>query len=86
MLNQNIIYYHEGYIEKDDKIIYDVFDTYSGCLNRIKRSLKKRVRNGTLNPDDIILVHIQDASGYFRSCPEIFGGYCHKQGKVSEFI
>lgn len=45
-----------------------------------------RVRNGSLNMDDIILIHIQDASGYFQSCPEVLGGYVHKEGKVSEFI
>lgn len=45
-----------------------------------------RVRNGSLSMDDTILIHIQDASGYFQSCPEVLGGYVHEEGKVSEFI
>ena len=78
--------WYKGYIKKDSKVIYDVFEERSEIWKRIRNSLRMKVRNGSLNMDDIILIHIQDASGYFQSCPEVLEGYCHKEGKVSEFI
>ena len=85
MLNEKILW-SKGYIKKDGKIIYDVFEERGKCWKRIRNSLRMKVRNGSLKLDDVILIHIQDASGYFQSCPEILGGYCHEEGKVSEFI
>ena len=78
--------WYKGYIRKDGKVIYDVFEERSEIWKRIRNSLRMRVRNGSLNMDDTILVHIQDASGYFQSCPEVLGGYVHEEGKVSDFI
>ena len=85
MFNEKTLWY-KGYIKKDGKVIYDAFEERSKIWKRIRNSLRMRVRNGSLNMDDIILIHIQDASGYFQSCPEVLGGYVHKEGKVSEFI
>lgn len=76
----------KGYIKKDGKVIYDVFEERSEIWKRICNSLRTKVRNGSLNMDDTILIHIQDASGYFQSCPEVLGGYCHEENKVSDFI
>lgn len=78
--------WYKGYIKKDSKVIYDVFEERSEIWKRIRNSLRMRVRNGSLSMDDTILIHIQDASGYFQSCPEVLGGYVHEEGKVSEFI
>lgn len=78
--------WYKGYIKKDGKVIYDVFEERSEIWKRIRNSLRMRVRNGSLSMDDTILIHIQDASGYFQLCPEVLGGYCHKEGKVSDFI
>ena len=78
--------WYEGYVKKDGKIIYNVFDDNRNCWKRIRNSLRASVRTGSLKPDDIILVHIQDASGYFQSCPEVLGGYYHEECKVSKFI
>lgn len=78
--------WYKGYIKKDGKVIYDVFEERSEIWKRIRNSLRMRVRNGSLNMDDTIFVHIQDASGYFQSYPEVLGGYVHEEGKVSEFI
>lgn len=78
--------WYKGYIKKDGKVIYDVFEERNEIWRRIRNSLRMRVRNGSLNMDDTILIHIQDASGYFQSCPEVLGGYVHKEGKVSGFI
>lgn len=78
--------WYKGYIKKDGKVIYDVFEERSEIWKRIRNSLRMRVQNGSLNMDDTILIHIQDASGYFKSCPEVLGGYVHEEGKVSEFI
>lgn len=83
---KNITQWYKGYIKKDGKVIYDVFEERSEIWKRIRNSLRMRVRNGSLNMDDTILIHIQDASGYFQSCPEVLGGYVHKEGKVSDFI
>lgn len=78
--------WYKGYIKKDCKVIYDVFEERSEIWKRIRNSLRMRVRNGSLSMEDVVLVHIQDASGYFQSCPEVLGGYVHEEGKVSEFI
>ena len=78
--------WYKGYIKKDGKVIYDVFEERSEIWKRIRNSLRMRVRNGFLSMEDVVLVHIQDASGYFQSCPEILGGFVHEEGKVSEFI
>ena len=78
--------WYTGYIKKDGKIIYNVFEERSEIWKRIRRSLRAKVRNGSLNMDDTILIHIQDASGYFQSCPEVLGGYVHEEGKVFDFI
>lgn len=75
-----------GYVKKDGKVIYDVFEEKCNIWERIRRSLRAKVRKGSLNMDDTIFIHVQDASGYFQSCPEVLGGYCHIEGKVSEFI
>ena len=85
MFNEKTLWY-KGYIKKDGEVIYDGFEERNEIWKRIRNSLRMRVRNGSLNMDDIILIHIQDASGYFQSCPEVLGGYVHKEGKVSEFI
>ena len=74
--------WYKGYIKKDGKVIYEISEIWK----QIRNSLRMRVRNGSLNMDDTILVHIQDASGYFQSCPEVLGGYVHEEGKVSDFI
>ena len=78
--------WYKGYIKKNGKIIYDVFEERSKIWKRIRNSLRMKVRNDSLSMDDTILIHIQDASGYFQSCPEVLGGYVNKEGKVSEFI
>lgn len=78
--------WYKGYIKKNNKIIYDVFEERNEIWKRIRNSLRMRVQNGSLNIDDTILIHIQDASGYFQSCPEVLGGYVHEEGKVSDFI
>lgn len=78
--------WYKGYIKKNGKVIYDVFEERSEIWKRIRNSLRMRVRNGFLSMEDVVLVHIQDASGYFQSCPEILGGFVHEEGKVSEFI
>lgn len=78
--------WYKGYIKKNNKIIYDVFEERSEIWKRIRNSLRMRVQNGSLNINDTILIHIQDASGYFQSCPEVLGGYVHEEGKVSDFI
>lgn len=78
--------WYKGYIKKDGKVIYDVFEEKGNIWGRIRRSLRAKVRKGSLSMDDTILIHIQDASGYFQSCPEVLGGYVHEEGKVSEFI
>ena len=81
-----ITQWFKGYIEKDGEVIYSAFDTEGEIWTRICRSLKMRVRHGSLKPEDKVLIHVQDASGYFKECPEILGGYFHEEGKVSEFI
>lgn len=78
--------WYSGYVKKDGKVIYDVFEEKCNIWERIRRSLRAKVRNGSLNMDDTILIHIQDASGYFQSCPEVLGGYVHEEGKVFDFI
>lgn len=78
--------WYKGYIKKDDKVIYDVFEERNEIWKRIRNSLRMKVRNGSLSMEDVVLVHIQDASGYFQSCPEVLGGYVHEEGKVFEFI
>lgn len=78
--------WYSGYVKKDGKVIYDVFEERNEIWKRIRNSLRMRVRNGSLSMEDVVLVHIQDASGYFQSCPEVLGGYVHEEGKVSEFI
>lgn len=78
--------WYSGYVKKDGKVIYDVFEERSKIWDRIRRALRAKVQKDSLNTDDTILIHIQDASGYFQSCPEVLGGYVHEEGKVSEFI
>lgn len=78
--------WYSGYVKKDGKVIYDVFEERSKIWDRIRRALRAKVQKDSLNMDDTILIHIQDASGYFQSCPEVLGGYAHVEGKVSEFI
>lgn len=78
--------WYSGYVKKDGKVIYDVFEERSKIWDRIRRALRAKVQKDSLNMDDTILIHIQDASGYFQSCPEVLGGYVHEEGKVSEFI
>lgn len=78
--------WYSGYIKKDGKVIYDVFEERSKIWDRIRRALRAKVQKDSLNMDDTILIHIQDASGYFQSCPEVLGGYVHEEGKVSDFI
>lgn len=78
--------WYKGYIKKDGKVIYDVFEERNEIWKRIRNSLRMRVRNGSLSMEDVVLVHIQDASGYFQSCPEVLEGYVHEEGKVSKFI
>lgn len=78
--------WYKGYIKKDGKVIYEVFEEKCNIWKRIRRSLRAKVRNGSLNMDDTILIHIQDASGYFQSCPEVLGGYVHEECKVFNFI
>lgn len=78
--------WYSGYVKKDGKVIYDVFEERSKIWDRIRRALRAKVQKDSLNMDDTILIHIQDASGYFQSCPEVLGGYVHEECKVSEFI
>lgn len=78
--------WYSGYVKKDGKVIYDVFEERSKIQDRIRRALRAKVQKDSLNMDDTILIHIQDASGYFQSCPEVLGGYVHEEGKVSDFI
>jgi hypothetical protein len=78
--------WYSGYVKKDGKVIYDVFEERSKIWDRIRRALRAKVQKDSLNMDDTILIHIQDASGYFQSCPEVLGGYVHEEGKVSDFI
>lgn len=78
--------WYSGYVKKDGKVIYDVFEERSKIWDRIRRALRAKVQKDSLNIDDTILIHIQDASGYFQSCPEVLGGYVHEEGKVSDFI
>lgn len=78
--------WYSGYVKKDGKVIYDVFEERSKIWDRIRRALRAKVQKDSLNMDDTIIIHIQDASGYFQSCPEVLGGYVHEEGKVSEFI
>lgn len=78
--------WYSGYVKKDGKVIYDVFEERSKIWDRIRLALRAKVQKDSLNMDDTILIHIQDASGYFQSCPEVLGGYVHEEGKVSDFI
>lgn len=51
--------WYSGYVKKDGKVIYDVFEERSKIWDRIRRALRAKVQKDSLNMDDTILIHIQ---------------------------
>lgn len=76
-----------GTITHGAVVLFDQLDSDNYFLeSRMRQSLRMRLRRGSLKPDDIVTFHIQDASGYFESCPEVLGGYYHEEKLVSWFF
>lgn len=53
---------------------------------RMKRSISGRLRAGSLNEDTKIHIMTRDASGYFKSCPEIFPEYYDRYMTCKEYL
>lgn len=83
-LNQRV---YEASVCKCGKPIFSgaYFDA-GKAHNAIARSMRARLRNGSIAKTDVVTVCVQDMSGYFPSCREIFEGYYKKSISVSEYL
>lgn len=78
---------YNGKIIHNGVVLFDKMDSDNYVLEaRMLQSLRIRLRCGSLKSDDIVVLHIQDASGYFETCPEVLGGYFHQEEPVSWFL
>lgn len=78
---------YNGKIIHNGVVLFDKMDSDNYVLEaRMLQSLRIRLRRGSLKPDDVVVLHIQDTSGYFETCPEVLGGYFHREEPVSWFL
>lgn len=78
---------YNGKIIHNGVVLFDKMDSENYVLEaRMLQSLRMRLKRGSLKPDDVVVLHIQDTSGYFETCPEVLGGYFHREEPVSWFL
>ena len=70
----------------DSVLMSGIYWSVSKAHNAIKKSLRARLRLGTIMPTTTIMVEIKDASGYFKSCPDVFPDYYKKSTTVEAYI
>jgi len=78
---------HRGILSvRDDVVLHRFYDSPREAHASFKKSLQARIKSGWLSLNDQITVVIEDASGYFKSCPEIFPGYYRETTMVGKYL